>query len=407
MDNVERYLRLATWGLWGEHKRTVRMELASHIHHKANQYEALGYTPSAAITRALSDLGPPHVVSAGMNGVYTMPNILRNTLLCAVLATLGVGNLTSSVAQVVGTTRVPIAECANGQKTFISGTQPWPCVQPNLWISLSSLRATLEPKGVKFSQGSPAAGVIVFLRFPGTDIDITLLPDEKVYFGDEQGTTQTFSVNSTFISIRDFRAALANSPLPVRITGWDNATVSVGETRFTLGTPATPMLGNDFYSQIIDENMLGKLFPSLIINRGINELEDLLNLTTFENPITINSNANAGYAYKLMVKNAQPNDVYLVLSREGPTNFIFTGEQRRIVQNVRRAFISPIAKDGLLKYNSPSKNLIVSSPDQLPRCVNDGVGTISVLRFSGRIDFNATDTLTRVAPEDVTVQAAK
>ena len=113
MDNVERYLRLATWGLWGEHKRTVRMELASHIHHKANQYEALGYTPSAAITRALSDLGPPHVVSAGMNGVYTMPNILRNTLLCAVLATLGIGNLTSSVAQVVATSRVPIEDCAN------------------------------------------------------------------------------------------------------------------------------------------------------------------------------------------------------------------------------------------------------------------------------------------------------
>ena len=123
MDNVERYLRLATWGLWGEHKRIVRMELASHIHHKANQHEALGYTPSAAITRALSDLGPPHVVSAGMNGVYTMPNILRNTLLCAVLVTLGVGNLTSSIAQVVGTNRVPIEECAKGQKEFIAATQ--------------------------------------------------------------------------------------------------------------------------------------------------------------------------------------------------------------------------------------------------------------------------------------------
>ena len=94
MNEIERYLRLATWGLWGEHKRTVRLELASHIQHKANQYEALGYIRSAAVSRALSDLGPPHVVSAGMNGVYTMPNILRNTLLCAVLATLGVGNLT-------------------------------------------------------------------------------------------------------------------------------------------------------------------------------------------------------------------------------------------------------------------------------------------------------------------------
>lgn len=407
MDNVERYLRLATWGLWGEHKRTVRMELASHIHHKANQYEALGYTPSAAITRALSDLGPPHVVSAGMNGVYTMPNILRNTLLCAVLATLGVGNLTGSMAQVATTTRVPIPECANGQKTFVSGTQPWPCVQPNPWINLSSLRATLEPKGVKFSQGSPAAGVIVFLRFPGTNIDITLLPETKVYFGNEQGTTQTFSVNPTFISIRDFRAALANSPLPVRITGWDKATVSVGETRFTLGTLATPMLGNDFYSQIIDENMLEKQFPSLIPNREINELEDLLIPTAFENPLTMKIDAYAGYSYKIKVKDARPNDLYLVQSREGPTDFIFTGEQRRIIQNVRRVFISPISKDGLLSYNSPSKKLTVSSPDKLPRCVIDGAGTISVLRFSGRIDFNATDTLTRVAPEDVTIQAVK
>lgn len=167
------------------------------------------------------------------------------------------------------------------------------------------------------------------------------------------------------------------------------------------------MLGNNFYSQIIDENMLEKQFPSLIPNRAINELEDLLNLTAFENPLTMKSDPYAGYSYKLKVKNAQPNDVYLVLSREGPTDLLFTGEQRRTIQNSRRVFISPVSKDGLLSYNSSSKKLSVSSPDKLPRCVFDGAGTISVLRFSGRIDFNATDALTRVAPEDVTIQAVK
>jgi hypothetical protein len=230
VDNIERYLRLATWGLRGEHKRTVRLELASHIQHKATQYEALGYTPSAALSRALSDLGPPHVVSAGMNGVYTMPNILRNTLLCAVLATLGVGNLTSSIAQLVGTTRVPIAECANGQKEFIAATQTWPCEQRDLWLSLSSLRATLEPKGVKFSQapGFPTGTTMTFMRFPETNVDITLQPDQQLIYRNSSGRDQTFITQPDAFSIKDLVNALTYAPLPVTISGWDNPELSVG-----------------------------------------------------------------------------------------------------------------------------------------------------------------------------------
>ena len=405
MDNIERYLRLATWGLWGEHKRTVRMELSSHIHHKANQYEALGYTPSAAVSRALSDLGPPHVVSAGMNGVYTMPNILRNTLLCAVLATLGVGNLTSSMAQVTGTTRLPIKECAGGQSSFNAGKNVWRCEQASLWISLSSLRITLEPKGVKFSQvGEKAAQPATILRFPGASMDAQITQQRNLTYMTGRDSAQSFESNLDFIGVDDFITALGNIGLPVQISGWDNPQIKVGETSFTLGETKSPVSGKSVYNSAISRKAIEALFPSITKNVS----EDRLVVTTFLNPIVFRVSTDVGYGFRIKVPNTRVGDVIVVLSREGPTDLFQTAQgQTQVLQSVRRAFMGPVGEDGTVFIKSPSKSIIVSSPDKLPRCVSDGAGTISVLRFSGRIDSSATDTLTRVAPEDVTVQAVK
>ncbi len=407
MDNIERYLCLATWGLWGEHKRTVRMELSSHIQHKANQYEALGYTPSAAVSRALNDLGPPHVVSAGMNGVYTMPNILRNTLLCAVLATLGIGNLTSSVAQVVATSRVPIEDCADDQQSFKAGTQSWPCETNSIWLSISSLRVTLEAKGVKFSQplGSPKVGATLYVGFPEAKGDVTLTPQRSIGFRPQTGTGALYPLNPDFVSSMDFYQALVAAGLPIQIKGWENPQISVGQTTFTIGTSEKPMQGGVLQRDAISKPLLETMFPAIFPQSKTVDTEDLLIVTTFANPITsVQSGGMVGYAFTVKVRDAKPNDLYLVLSREGPTNMIEGSPQ---LQNVRRAFVTHVNADGTIPYISPSKKLTISSPNKLPRCVIDGEGTISVLRFSGRIDFSVTDTLTRVAPEDVTIQAVK
>ncbi len=110
MTDLERFLRLATWSLWGAQKRTVRMELESHIAHKTWKYQTQGFSQTEALQKALVDLGQPHVISAGMTGVYTMPTLFRNTVLVGLLLSLGITTFQSS-AQVEGTSRTPIKPC--------------------------------------------------------------------------------------------------------------------------------------------------------------------------------------------------------------------------------------------------------------------------------------------------------
>jgi hypothetical protein len=340
-----------------------------------------------------------------MSEVYTMPYVFRNTLLAAVLMTLGVGNLTAGVAQVVGTERVPIEACAAQQKTFQVGNQPWPCERPKLWLSLSSIRATLEPKGVKFSQpkGSPAQGGMIWMRFPGTDFDVTLSPEQQYGLITESGERKTFKINPDFIAASDFMSSLFVTPLPVSVTGWDNAEIRVGETRFTLGNAQQPVTGKAFYNDVISKGLIEYLFPSLIKSRAIDQREDALILTTFENAFVPKFDSAVAYQHTIQIKNAKPGEVYIVLSREGPTN-IFSGEKtEEIVQNIRRAFITPVAADGTIKYISPSKTINVSSDTNLARGVIDGAGTISVLRFTGRIDVGNPNNVVKVPTADVTV----
>jgi hypothetical protein len=405
MTDLERYLRLATWGLTGAQRKTVRMELESHIRQKVWKYQVSGITEPQAIQRALEDLGAPHVVSAGMNQVYTMPFILRNSLLCAVLATLGVSNLSSSVAQVSGTTRIPIQECASGQKEFIVVTQPMPCEQDRLWLSLSSLRAVLEPKGVKFSQapGFPSGTTMTFMRFPETNVDVTLQPDRELVYRSSSGGGRTFTTQPDYFSITDLVNALTYAPLPVTISGWDNPELSVGQTKFTLGAPEQTIRGDQYFNWFFNRDWLEDAFPTTSPSRNPDDLEEMLFVTTLPNLYLGFGTGSPPHNYRITVKSARKDDVFLVLDRQGPLKFLMPDIS---VSSVRRVYIAPADANGSFQFISSSKRLNLSSPEDLPRGVIDGDGSIAVLRFTGRLDSGA-PRFARVEPSDVTVQAVK
>ncbi len=413
--DLERYLRLATWGLWGEHKRTIRLELESHVYHKAWKYQTLGLSESDAISKALTDLGAPHAVSAGMNGVYTMPNILRNTLLCAVLATLGVSNLTSGMAQVVGTTRVPITPCDQNQKSFAVGKQRLACEQLSVWMELSSLRKTLESKGVEITEPPVqiAGRITWYVRFPDSQRQLSLYVWQGVSFGTRNDGLADFTTNPDFIKVPDLLHLLSAMDLPVTVQGWNNPTITVGKTSFSIGTSTAPIAGNAFYNDIFDYDsvdQIGTFFPAVILtNQSGNQLFDFeaLIVGSFAEPLSINPASPLGVSHHLKISGSKPDDVFLILSREGPSN-LFTPEGQQVtVSSVRRAYIASVGADGFISYQSPSQHLVVSSDSKLPLSVVDGAGTISILRFSGRIDKNVRDILTRVSPTDVTVEALK
>jgi hypothetical protein len=405
MTDLERYLRLATWGLWGAQRKIVRAELESHIRHKSWKYQVSGFTELQDIQKALGDLGAPHVVSAGMNRVYTMPYLIRNTLLCATLAALSVSNLSSSVAQVSGTTRIPIQECASGQKEFIVATQPIPCEQDRLWLSLSSLRAVLEPKGVKFSQapGFPSGTTMTFMRFPETNVDVTLQPDRELVYRSSSGGGQTFITQPDYFSITDLVNALTYAPLPVTISGWDNPELSVGQTKFTLGAPGQTIRGDDYFNWFFNRALLETTFPTTIPHRNPDDLEEMLFVTTLPNLYLGFGTGSLPYNYRVTIKSARKDDVFLVLDRQGPLKFLMPDIS---VSSVRRVYIVPTNANGSFQFISSSKRLNLSSPEDLPRGVIDGDGNIAVLRFTGRLDASA-PRFARVEPADVTIQAVR
>jgi hypothetical protein len=409
MTDLERYLCLATWGLWGERKKTVRLELESHIRHKAWKYQVLGLDEAQAIARALTDLGQPQVVSAGMNQVYTMPNLLRNAFLSALLCSIGFSTLNSS-AQVVGTSQIPIKECEGGAESFtlVQGIT-YSCTDYTFWLSLPSLRATLELKGVKFSRlpGNPKT---VRLRFPGATSDITLSISQKsLYKIDLQNTVKTFATNPDFIPIQNFIEALKQSSLPVRVSGWNNPRISVGDTTFTLDALPNSRLGDFLYIRLIDETSIGQFFPQISTpqNGWVTGGDDSLGVISSSNKTLVP--AQVEYDHHLRIRDGRPGDVFLILSREGLTSMSdpFNDIKPRSVQIARRTYIAHVGADNTIIYKSPSKRLSVIQSNQLTPCVNNGDGTIAVLRFSGRIDSRATETLTKVAPADVTVQALR
>lgn len=400
MDNVERYLRLATWGLWGEHKRIVRMELASHIHHKANQYEALGYTPSAAITRALSDLGPPHVVSAGMNGVYTMPNILRNTLLCALLATLGIGNLTSSVAQVVATSRVPIEDCAKNRETFSVGKDTTSLCNFSLalWLNVSSLTATLEAKGVQVVKKQVSArDFTLTLHFPQIPEAITISQDtEFTVFNGTQ--TWTRELNGDYIDAWSFVRGLMRSQIAATITGLNPISIAIGSTSFTLGTAQQPVLGKVFlFNALFSLRAALEIFlPAQFPGLNIYDADDDWFTSTLE-ASTFNTKPNR---YSISIKNAREGDAFIVASREDIPS------DNRPTRKMRYGYLTIANKNGLLEYRNQSPNVRPVEPLRAGADVLSKSGEIIVLRFTGQIGARATS-FERVPVADITVEAVK
>jgi hypothetical protein len=219
MTDLERFLRLATWSLWGAQKRTVRMELESHIAHKTWKYQTRGFSESEALQKALVDLGQPHVISAGMTGVYTMPTLFRNTVLVGLLLSLGLTTLQSSAQ------RVPLQSCIS-QKSPLVVNADFPCTDnTDFFLSLGQLKADLEPKGVKFDYVESKG---LFLTFPqGKPVYVS-----KRCCGNNFNKTE-FDYLKEFVRADFFLTHdLPKSELPVTLSGWEKPIVSVGNTQF-------------------------------------------------------------------------------------------------------------------------------------------------------------------------------
>jgi hypothetical protein len=405
MTDLERYLRLATWGLTGAQRKTVRLELESHVQHKTWKYRLLGQSDDEALRNALRDLGAPQTVSVGMNGVYAMHSLLRVTVLCALFVVFSTTMLNRSAAQIEGTNRLPIAVCKDNKKTFQVENQQMSCQLPDNWVRLSSLRQALEKAGVNVADVPSAdkSWLRWRVQFPNSKKPLNLGFWLKTGFAFKNKYATEFKVNSDYGRLSALIDALRTLDLPVRIQGWDNPTISVGEVRLVLGTQNATVSGNTLFGQIIDRRTVEGFLPRQpVVNLTKDPWNDKesLSVSTYNSP---EATAAKGKNFWLTIKDAQPSDVFIVLSREGPVHYEFD----LTVSSGRRAYVARANARGRINYVSPSSELLVSGKTRLPVNTFGVQGEISVLRFTGRIDTAAPAHFTRVAPADVTVQAVQ
>jgi hypothetical protein len=78
VNELERYLKNATQGLWGKRKLEVKEELEVHILERARKHELSGLTREDAISKTLEELGNARAINHKMAEVHTMPKLLRS-----------------------------------------------------------------------------------------------------------------------------------------------------------------------------------------------------------------------------------------------------------------------------------------------------------------------------------------
>ena len=244
MNDVEQYLRSATRGLWGRKRGEVREELAAHIEERTMAFRLAGLSEEDATERVLSELGHPREVSVGMTKLYTAPWVAGSGILAAAVCAVSVTVASMGMAQSLPISyRWPSENCFKAQQDLSRK-----CLRDTPWTNITALKENLEPLGVKVSEQKDA----VTLSFPDAQpvrLPLRLDPEQ---FGLGEGTLGSFilgeQLREGYYPIYNVVSEIARQAgVPVKLEGWENPTLKVGDTAFHLGTETQVVQGNEFY----------------------------------------------------------------------------------------------------------------------------------------------------------------
>jgi hypothetical protein len=221
MDALERYLNLATRGLWGQKKLEVRRELEGNIREMALEFQIAGLNETESIHRALEEFGAPQKVSAGMSNVYLIPSMVRKLALVGVLSSLGVVAFNSSAAQTV-----PVS--------FSSAEFGW--IPKTAYLEIKSLREKLSEVGVKNTINAKSLEV----GFPNAKaIQVDVISEISVATGLVKPDTK---YGQQFVAFDDLVLKLqAANPGLIQLEGWGEVTLKVGKTGLKFGSVEQPV----------------------------------------------------------------------------------------------------------------------------------------------------------------------
>jgi hypothetical protein len=378
---LEAYLKAATRGLWGKKKLEVREELENHVLERAHKHELEGFKQPEAIQKVLEQIGPANIVSRGMIGVHTMPNILRTALTAAFLTGLGITGLNQSLAQVTGNNRWPIKECADPkvEKYPWDNTDGLACEMDEFWINIPSLRKTLTTAGVTVNATTDATAMqFLTLRFPNNNT-ISIQQLTRLNAGPGSAPAKVIPLDNNFVSAMDFFRALRFSTAPASLEGWDNIRVGIGNIHFQL-----KLGGNHGINAALYSSALRIL------------LEDLLPYQ--DAPLNLASNISLGnqvpeIRYGQSISYKTPTNTIMVALSYVPKTKSWDGNKSELW--VAQTIKTDSAQ--VLSFKTSTKKLEFA-PDI--RTAQKKPGSVILLRFTGRLDLNALN-LEIIAPKSV------
>jgi hypothetical protein len=391
---LERYLNLATRGLWGQKKLEVRRELDGNIREMALEYSIAGLNEHDSIQRALQEFGAPQKVSVGMSKVYFIPSMIRSLVIALTVSSLTVSVFNSSSAQVTGTTRNPIQKCLNSDvKTVQFGSETIECESSRFWISTISLRQVLEPLGVKFevSQFPSNTDQKISIRFPGTTSSVIFYQDSSHMLINQDGTSVGVDLDPNFINVADFFNQLRAIGLPVTLDGWNNTRVTVGQTQFSLGTNKFKVSGDQIYTELLPK-LLPNFWPEqnpndkLLYVAGQGMIGNPGSITSNQHQIKLNTATQA--AYVVLTREPGPISVW-EWNEEANRNGNFSPE--KIYSEFRLTRILTNGATNTLKLTSNAKTLeFINDPKSLKTVTRNGTGQAVLLRFTGHLEVGST-----------------
>jgi hypothetical protein len=405
MDALERYLNLATRGLWGQKKRDVRRELDGNIREMAIEYRIAGLNETESIHRALEEFGAPQKVSVGMSNVYLIPSMIRKLALIGALSSLGVVAFNSSSAQPANS-RMPIAACKDTTaKTFKVGTMDFNCEGTYfVWLHIPSLRATLEPLGVSFTspKGSPEVGASLDVMFPG-EVAFSVYPEGSIWFQNEKdkASTDKVDIDLNYMPMGKFFDQITNLSTTLKLEDWNTARMTVGKTSFAL-SPDSPKVASYVFARAL-EGPLERFFPAPVVSTNPTRVSDEVLVVERDEDADRQPEELKWLNKKfgLRIKDGKPGDVYAVLSRIKAEAGAVTPVTE--AQSLRRASVHAISKDGTLEYRSFESDLkFISSVKDTSANEKGKSGVAVLVRFTGNLNARA-PSFEIVSPDRITV----
>jgi hypothetical protein len=290
---------------------------------------------------------------------------------CAVVVVL----LSGSTAQTLQTTDIfPVDECLESTEA----TLPWYC-HASGWANIEDLKKALEPQGVKFE----LTGKTWVLTFPEGAPMVVGRSDPQWTFYHDDGREITLSPRSDYILVRDLISALRLTTLPVRLEGWEEPILHVGDTTLTIDL--LPEESQSIYHtrEFYLEAMYWEVYQGIPFNNTYSTTVDPRTVGTEKKNFKISGSEDTVYGLAIRI---EPSKAQEVTKDVEQTTVIFVD-------------VALSDAEGIVTFSTPVNQsfTFVESPTKI-----NEVGQAVLVRLSG--DLTNTTGYVAVPPDQIRLE---